>query len=121
MSFVVCKRKLVPHKSVTIAAGGRLCDCPDTIKCKCKQQFSTHVVVEGDSLTSIARDHYGNGDLWPVLFFANSEMVSDPNLIYPGWVLQVPEIPCSYPHCDCALSWGGEGKPPRTLCLRSNL
>lgn len=55
-----------------------------------------HVVVPGESLSSIARDELGQAAAWPTLWDANQGRVfgervfDDPNLILPGWDLAVP-------------------------------
>lgn len=53
--------------------------------------FAQHTVVAGNSLSAIAQQWYGNPALWPRIFEANRNQISDPNLIYPGQVLRVPQ------------------------------
>ena len=43
--------------------------------------FQAHTVVAGDTLFGIAQKVYGDGNLWPRLFTANRDIISDPNLI----------------------------------------
>jgi len=52
----------------------------------------SYTVVEGDFLGKIAgyATVYGNAGMWPQLYEANRDKISDPNLIYPGQVLTVP-------------------------------
>jgi hypothetical protein len=47
-----------------------------------------YTVVHGDTLSAIARSH-GFED-WRVLYAANKDKVYDPNLIFPGQVLRIP-------------------------------
>lgn len=42
------------------------------------------------SLWGIAQHYYGNGNLWPRIFSANQNQISNPNLIYPGQKLVIP-------------------------------
>lgn len=49
-------------------------------------------VKSGDSLSKIAKQHYGDAMKYPVIFEANKPMLKDPNLIYPGQVLRIPPI-----------------------------
>lgn len=49
-------------------------------------------VVSGDSLWKIAQKHYGDGNKWNALFEANREVIKDPDLIYPGQQIRVPEL-----------------------------
>ena len=48
------------------------------------------VVKKGDCLWRIAEKVYGNGFLWKKLFEANRNKIKDPNLIYPGQILNIP-------------------------------
>lgn len=48
----------------------------------------THRVESGDWLSKIAR---ANGTTWQRVFAVNRDRVADPNLIYPGQVLRLPE------------------------------
>ena len=49
-----------------------------------------HTVVSGDTLSKIAKTHYGDPMKYPVIFEANRPMLSDPDKIYPGQVLRIP-------------------------------
>lgn len=52
----------------------------------------TFVTVKaGDSLSKIAKEHYGDANKWQALFEANREVIEDPDLIYPGQVIRVPK------------------------------
>lgn len=57
-------------------------------------QYGRYKVVEGDWLSKIAsmRKVYHDGAQWPMIYEANKEKISDPNLIYPGWVLLIPYL-----------------------------
>lgn len=48
------------------------------------------VVQPGNSLWRLARRSYGEGTRYTILFEANKDRVKDPDLIYPGQVLNVP-------------------------------
>lgn len=47
-------------------------------------------VKSGDSLSKIAKAHYGDASKYPVIFEANKPMLKDPDLIYPGQKLRIP-------------------------------
>lgn len=49
-------------------------------------------VKKGDTLSKIAKAHYGDMMQYPVIFEANKPMLQDPDLIYPGQVLRIPHI-----------------------------
>lgn len=51
-----------------------------------------HTVETGDTLSKIAKEHYGNAGKYPVIFEANKPMLKDPDKIYPGQVLRIPEL-----------------------------
>ena len=51
----------------------------------------TYVVVSGDSLSRIAKRLYGDVNQWPKIYEANRSIIKDPDLIYPGQVLRIPE------------------------------
>ena len=54
-----------------------------------------YVVVSGDNLSKIAKQAYGDPRKWRMIWKANSNTLrsSDPNLIFPGEVLQLPPDP----------------------------
>ena len=49
-----------------------------------------YTVVGGDTLSKIAKEHYGDAMKYPVIFEANKPMLTDPNKIYVGQVLRIP-------------------------------
>lgn len=51
----------------------------------------TYVVVSGDSLSRIAQRQYGDAQKWPKIYEANRNIIKDPDLIYPGQELRIPE------------------------------
>jgi len=50
------------------------------------------VVQPGNSLWRIARRTYGSGFRYTVIFAANRDQVTNPDLIYPGQVLHTPPV-----------------------------
>ncbi len=53
---------------------------------------STYTVLQGDSLSKIAKRLYGKASAWRKLFEANRDQIEDADLIHPGQVLKVPEL-----------------------------
>jgi len=51
-----------------------------------------YTVKPGDSLSKIAKEHYGDPMKYPVIFEANKPMLQDPDRIYPGQVLRIPAL-----------------------------
>jgi DNA-binding SARP family transcriptional activator len=61
-------------------------------------QSASYVVQPGDTLWDIAQQHLGDPYCWPEIYDLNQgrpqpdgTSLTDPNLIYPGWKLQLPE------------------------------
>ncbi|MDX1548099.1 MAG: peptidoglycan-binding protein LysM [Rhodothermales bacterium] len=54
-------------------------------------EFTFYEIQSGDSLSKIAREHYGDANKWNALFEANREVIEDPDLIYPGQKIRVPK------------------------------
>jgi nucleoid-associated protein YgaU len=52
--------------------------------------FQQYTIVPGDTLSSIAQGQYGDANLWPRIFDANRDEISNPNLIFAGQVLRIP-------------------------------
>jgi len=48
------------------------------------------VVQPGNSLWKLARESYGHGVRYTVIYEANKDQISNPDLIYPGQVFSVP-------------------------------
>jgi nucleoid-associated protein YgaU len=49
-----------------------------------------YTVQKGDSLSKIAKAHYGDAMKYPAIFEANKPMLKDPDKIYPGQTLRIP-------------------------------
>jgi len=50
-----------------------------------------YTVVAGDTLSRIAQHFYGDASQWPRIFEANRDQISNPNVIFPGQVLRIPQ------------------------------
>jgi len=51
----------------------------------------SYTVVQGDSLSKIAKRHYGDANKWRTIYEANRDLIKDPDLIYPGQSFRIPE------------------------------
>ena len=49
-----------------------------------------YTVQKGDTLSKIAKEHYGNANAYMPIFEANKPMLTHPDKIYPGQVLRIP-------------------------------
>lgn len=51
-----------------------------------------YTVQKGDSLSKIAKAQYGDAGKWNQIFEANREVIKNPDLIYPGQQIRIPEL-----------------------------
>ena len=54
--------------------------------------LATEKVGIGDSLSKFAHRHYGDAELWPVIYEANRDRILDPNEIFPGLEVRIPRL-----------------------------
>ena len=52
--------------------------------------FERYEVQPGDSLSKIAKRVYGNASDWKKIFEANTDVLKDPDKIFPGQKLKIP-------------------------------
>ena len=62
----------------------------DNLSIEVKPVFYT--IQKGDSLSKVAQAQYGDPMKWKALFEANREVIKDPDLIYPGQQIRIPEL-----------------------------
>jgi len=51
-----------------------------------------YTVKKGDYLSKISKEVYGNATKYNIIFEANKPMLKNPDLIYPGQVLRIPNL-----------------------------
>lgn len=56
-----------------------------------KTAMKTYTVVKGDTLSAIAKKLYGHASEYMKIFDANKDVLKDPNKIFPGQVLKIPD------------------------------
>ena len=61
---------------------------PESRRAQGESRFYT--VRSGDTLSKIAREFYGDANAYMRIFEANRPMLKDPDLIYPGQALRIP-------------------------------
>ena len=54
-------------------------------------EIATATVTRGDSLWRISRLRWGNGMRYTTIYEANAGQIRNPDLIYPGQILVVPQ------------------------------
>jgi nucleoid-associated protein YgaU len=50
----------------------------------------TYEVQAGDTLSKIAKREYGDANKWKRIYDANTDILKDPDKIYPGQTLKIP-------------------------------
>ncbi len=58
---------------------------------KAQLEAQMYEVKRGDSLSKIAKKYYGDASKYTVIFEANQPLLKDPNKIYPGQMLRIPQ------------------------------
>ena len=54
------------------------------------ETYDTYEVKSGDNLSKIAKHFYGDSSAWKKIFEANTDILKDPNKIFPGQKLKIP-------------------------------
>lgn len=54
--------------------------------------FHRHTVKSGETLGKIAKQYYGNASKYQDIFKANSDILKNPDLIYPDQELIIPNL-----------------------------
>lgn len=52
-------------------------------------QTENYKVVKGDNLWNISKAKYMNPFMWPLIYWANTEQIKDPDLIFPGQIFKI--------------------------------
>ena len=60
------------------------------IQAKRSDVFGVHTVVSGDTLSKLAKEYLGDAGRYMEIFKANSDSLSDPNMIKVGQHLNIP-------------------------------
>ena len=83
---VTPKPRVEPHDSGIVSGGSSQLTSRD------EHTLQSYTVEKGDSLSKIAKRVYGKASYWRQIYEANRDNVKDPDLIYPGQVLRLPEL-----------------------------
>lgn len=78
-------------KTKTVTSSSSTAKASSKRSAKTSISGGTYTVKKGDSLWKIAKQFYGNGALYMKIYEANKNIISDPNKIYVGQVLTIPE------------------------------
>ena len=77
----------VPTAAATVASASP----SDVFNTTPAEAGGSRVVSRGDSLWALSRLAYGDGNRYAVIFNANRERIRNPNLIYPGQTVVLPQ------------------------------
>lgn len=57
-----------------------------------QDSFLTYTIKYGDYLSKISKrpEFMGQGALWPLIYRYNKDVIKNPDLIMPGWVIKIP-------------------------------
>lgn len=70
--------------------GEKPSDLMADIKVANKSYYAKHTVKKGESLSKIAKHYYGDPMAYKHIFQANTDILKDPNMIYPDQELTIP-------------------------------
>lgn len=65
---------------------------PPEVDAPTPPEEAIHEVQRGETLSGIARQHYGKAALYMKIFEANRDVLSNPDLIKPGQKLRIPKV-----------------------------
>ncbi|GJM32129.1 MAG: hypothetical protein DHS20C18_11300 [Saprospiraceae bacterium] len=71
-------------------AGDNPSDLEADIKVSNTEYYHKHTVAKGETLGKIAKHYYDDAMKYKAIFAANTDILKDPNLIYPDQVLTIP-------------------------------
>jgi nucleoid-associated protein YgaU len=66
-------------------------DVPEVLSPKLQNVDSAVIIRRGDTLWRLSYRVYGRGVRYSTIYLANQSQIEDPNRIWPGQVLKVPE------------------------------
>lgn len=90
-----CASDSIREKAILLAGNVKGIEKVDarflTVQVQAPPEPAFYTVQSGDSLSKIAKQVYGDATKWEALFEANREVIKDPDLIYPGQKIRIPE------------------------------
>ena len=80
------------QKAVLMAGNVKGVEAVNDMLTVAEPKLNYYTIKSGDSLSKIAGSEYGDVHKWKALFEANREVIKDPDLIYPGQIILIPEL-----------------------------
>ncbi len=78
--------------TLTVVDGDNIVRAPFALETLTAAASNGHIVIApGDNLWVIARHVYGHGEMYTLIYNANSQKIRDPNLIFPGQAFALPK------------------------------
>lgn len=84
--------KDVLWKKIKEIGGDSPCDIMADIKVADDSVYARHTVVSGDTLGKIAKHYYGDAMKYKEIFAANTNILSNPDVIHPDKELVIPNL-----------------------------
>jgi len=84
------QRSISALKGRTAQLDSRIRDLENQIAELKKPKYTIYVVKDGDTLTKIADEVYGQSKRWKDIYEANRDVIKNPDFIYIGWKLKIP-------------------------------
>jgi nucleoid-associated protein YgaU len=69
-------------------------ELPDSAQYEQAEKIKTqkfHIVLKGQTLTSISYKYYGSAGKWKKILDSNRKIIKDPNILIPGTKLIIPD------------------------------
>lgn len=54
--------------------------------------YWNHTVKKGETLSSIAQHYYNDSSMWKVIYRANTHIIDNPDIIFPGQTLRILRV-----------------------------
>lgn len=91
-SFALKEYREVSARQVKVDVTTRKASLPANTSTRTdnRVQQKTYTVISGDCLWAIAAKYLGSGSRYPEIYNLNTDIIKNPNLIYPGQVLKLP-------------------------------
>ena len=79
---------MAPAPAAAPAAGAALADAQTVPASTVPVEY--YLIKSGDTLSRIAKQHYGDANRYPEIFEANREVIEDADRIFPGQKIRIP-------------------------------
>lgn len=80
-----------PYTAKPAKSPGKKTTSAGTQQVKAKEKEKRYYIVKkGDCLWNIAKSYYGNGAQYKKIYNANKNKIKNPDVIQPGWKIEIP-------------------------------